>query len=946
MKHKIFLCCIVFYAGIISAQEVPDSIPKRVADNDVNIGYHSQSRESLSGAISQVTGAELNRSPVSILSEAFTGRLYGRGQCNMNSYSPLVVVDGMITPGPIWDYITPAEIESVALLKDASTTALYGIQGANGVLVINTRRGYPGKVRVNLSVDHAFQQMTHKPNIISSAEYAKLRNQAAFNDDNSRGMFSQFSQKELDAYASSSDPERYPDNDFYGMMVRDLTSFQRVNLSVQGGNKNVSMFSNVNVLNQNPFFIQGETKYKDQADYDVGLYTRWINYRTNLDFTFNRYLTGFLRLNGNVKFEKQPGYEYFTNSQGVDSRVSNTMEDIYTSLFSLAPTRVGPLTPDGEVITSPLSTNYPAYGRINRTGYNSSTDINNLAQTGLNLDLGFITDGLSLTGTMAYYSSSMGVLRGKKTYERWQFDESNLDSLVFTRYGAWNNKPLTFSKSASSTSYIASNVFLKLDKEFGIQKVAAMGYMNFQKLDFDLFPSYRANYGLSAQYGLNDRYFVKADVAYSGSEQFAPEKRYTLTPSLAVAWILSKESFLNDIEWIDYVKLRSSYGLSANDRGISQYLYADRLNIVNGGYSGDLAYTIEESQIGYPEISPEIMKSFNIGADLVLFKHLSVSLDYFRQRMDNMLINSYGLIPWYIGYSSSTFPKTNMGETRNHGIDADITYQTDLNSKMDFFSSLVMTYNRNEVIESGQVDNPEDYYRESYQNGFPIGQDYGYIVDYSGTGNGFYTSESEIYNSGLEFQIGTPRPGDLKFKDLNGDYIINEKDQDVIGNGALPRINFGLSLGSNFKSSVGLFDVYCLFQGVAWHKVYLDLNESDYEGVFSDIHMNAWTQEKYDAGQREFDYPALSLKSSYSQNHNDFFMMNGSYLRLKNLVIGYTIPEPLSNKLNLANLRIYLSGQNLFTIDGLKTKNIDPETRDLYTFQVFRIMNIGVNLSF
>lgn len=946
MINKIIFGCILFNAGLISAQQVPDSIQDLKKDSAIiSTGYLSQSLESVSGAVSTVSRDELEKSPVSTLSEALIGRLYGRGLCNINGSSPLIVVDGMITPDPIWNFITPAEIESVSLLKDASTTSIYGIQGANSVLVINTRRGYMGKVKVNLSVDHAFQQMTHKPNVVSSAEYATLRNQAAFNDDNSRGLFSMFSQEQIDAYAAGSDP-RYPDNDFYGMMVRKLTSFQRVNLSVSGGNKNVSMFSNVNVLNQNPFFIQGKTKYKDQADYDVGLFTRWINYRTNLDFTFNKFLTGFLRLNGNVSFNKQPGSEYFTNSQGVDSPVSNSIEDIYASLFSLAPTRPGPLTPDGEILTSPVSTSYPAYGRINRTGYNSTTSINNLAQTGLNLDLGFITEGLSLTGSMAYFVNSMGVLQGKKTYERWQLNESVLDSLVFTRYGSWNNKPLSFSKSASSSSYIASNVFLKYDRDIGSGKIAAMSYMNFQKLDFELFPSYRVNYGLSVQYGLNDKYFLKADAAYSGSEQFAPENRFTFTPSVAAAWVLSKESFLESIAWIDYLKVRTSYGLSANDRGISQYLYADKLNIVNGGYSGDLAYTIRETRIGYPDLSAEILKSFNFGTDLEFLNHWSVSVDYFHQKMDNMLINGYGLVPWYIGYSSATFPRTNMGKVRNHGVDANLSYQAPINSRMDFFSSLIITYNRNKVLESGQVDNPDSYFIKNYQNGYSIGQDFGYKVDYSGPGNGFYSSDVEIYNSGLDFQIGTPRPGDLKFTDLNEDGIINEKDKDVIGNGSLPRINFGLSLGTSYMSPVGLFDFSCLLQGVAWYKVYIDLNESLYEGVFSDMHMNAWTQEKYDAGERDFDYPALSLKSSYSQNRNDFFMMNGSYLRLKNLVVGYTVPESLARKFHLDNLRVYLSGQNLLSINGLKTRNIDPETRNLYTFQVFRVMNLGLNLSF
>ncbi len=946
MIRKIYIIgFLLFLTRILLAQQTPDSIVFISNGPQINMGYSSQNDESVSGAISSISGTELAKSPLGSLSETFVGRLYGRGVASINQSSYLVVVDGMITPDPIWNYITPEEIESVFFLKDASTTSIYGIQGANGVLVINTKKGSVGKVKISLSCDQAFMQMTHKPNKISSAEYAVLRNQAAYNDDNSKGMFSQFTQEEIDAFTSGSNPGRYPNNDYYGMMVRKLSSFQRVNLSASGGSKNIRMYSNVNIFNQNPLFVQGETKYKDQVNYDVGLYSRWINYRTNLDFTLNRYLSGFLRLNGNVRAEKQPGLEYFTNAQGVDSPVSNSYDDIYSSLFSLSPATIGPLTPDGEVVTSPISTSYPAYGRINRTGYNSSTAINNMTQTGLNLDLGFITEGLSLTGTFAYNFNSLGTLEGKKTYERWQFEKAVTDSVAFTKYGSWRNKPLSYSKNASDFSYLATNVLLNYEKEFGVQKISATSYMNFQKLDYDLFPSYRANYGLTVKYELQKKYFIKTDVAYSGSEQFAPENRYVFTPSVAAAWIISKESFMDGVEWIDYFKVRSSYGLSGNDKGVQQYLYADKLTF-GGGYISELAYGIDEQIIGNPEISPEIVKTFNIGTDLELVKKLSVSIDYYLQKTDNMLINSSGVIPWYIGYSSSTFPKANLGKMKNQGVEAKINYQTELNDKMDLFGSLIVAYNQNKVIESGQVDNGGGYYLKNNVNGLPYGQNIGYVVDYSGSGNGFYTSEDDIYNSNLEFQIGTPRPGDLKFKDLNGDNIINEKDRDAIGRGALPLINFGLSLGTNFKSNIGLFEASCLIQGVAFYKVYIDLDESMYEGVFSDVHMNAWTQEKYNAGQRDFDYPALSLKTSYSKIPNDFFMENGSYIRLKNLVISYSVTKTIAQKLHLNNLKVYLSGQNLITIDGLKSKNIDPEVRDLYKFQTSRVMNIGVALGF
>ena len=456
----------------------------------IQLGYTSQLRNDISGSVSTVSGVELEKSPVANLTQSFAGRLAGLttqettselSRSNTNLYirglsaargnGPLVMIDGIVVSynsNQTLDYISANEIESVTLLKDASTQALYGIQGANGLMVIKTKRGIKGEVKVKASFDQSMQQVTTKPTIYNSGDYAEMRNQAAFNDG--RGLNYLFSDAQIANYRGGNNPN-YPNNDWYDKYMKDFASMQRVGINVTGGNDKVRYYSNVNFMHQGGQFITDQTKYEPGAN------NTWLNYRSNVDMNLNKYLKAYVRLSGNIKRERTAGSGNAT---------------IYGSLLQIPPTIYGPLTPDvvdattglvitpGKVITTERVAS-PTYGMLNRSGYVRHTVTNITSQFGLDLDMSFLTKGLNLTGILAYQTNAVGSLSTTQNYERW-VRTTNLDALVFTKKGSETNTPLAYGKSHSFYYHLTYNAALNYKRDFGKHQVGGMAYMFFQNL--------------------------------------------------------------------------------------------------------------------------------------------------------------------------------------------------------------------------------------------------------------------------------------------------------------------------------------------------------------------------------------------------------------------------------------------------------------------------------
>lgn len=926
-------------------------------DDVVSMGYGTQSKRALTGSVATVSGEELERSPVANLSQTFSGRFAGlttqetfselsrastdlfvRGISGARQNGPLVVIDGIpvsYNSNQILEYISANEIDTITVLKDASTQAIYGIQGANGVIVITTKRGRKGPLQVKARLDHSVQEVTTKPMYYPAAEYAQMRNQAAFNDG--FGDEYLFTNNEIEEFQNGNNPN-YPSNDWYSRFVKDYATMQRVGVNVTGGNEKVQFFSNVNFMHQGGQFKTEQTKY------DPNPKNIWVNFRSNVGMKFNELLSSFVRLSGNIKREHTPG-------------VGN--QSIYSSIFQIPPTMFGPVIPDltadgepfpgaGQVVTTERVSS-PTYGMLNRSGYYNHTVTNIASQFGLDLDMDFLTDGLNLSGVFAYQTNSVGSLGTTQNYERW-LRTDDFNELGFVKKGSEQNTPLAYGKGHQYYYHLSYNTALNYQRQFGASKVSGMAYMFYQNLTKadnsspGLLPYNRISSGIEGNYAFDDRYLLKLVVGYSGSEQYARNVRYTTTPAVAGAWIVSNESFTSSATWLSNLKLRASYGKTANDQsGIARYAYLDNVTASRGGPIPYLQYMVNENQVGNPNIAAEISTKTNLGLDLGLFNSLSLSVDVFDERMDNMIVSALATIPAYQGIPLGNYPQVNGGQFENKGFEIVANYRKVFSQNFSAFVGGMFGYNKNKIINWNEAERTDDYVFRKREEGYSFGQEFGYLVDYS-NGNGFFNSEAELEASNLTYAFGVPRVGDLIYQDLNSDGKIDERDYAPIGNGVIPRTTYALSGGLTYRN----FDLNFLFQGVGNYSSMIGgtgIWETEYDGIFGSIHQDAWTAERY-ANDQIISWPALSLAKSVNHEPSDFVNFDRSYIRLKNLEIGYTLPLTVSKIFRSEHAKVLLSGQNLLTWDKMKTSDFGPEGGGYSGFPVYKVYNLGLSVTF
>lgn len=936
--QKYIAICLCWISGVIVFAQT-DSL-------QIQMGYYSVTELANTGAYSTVSGEVLSKSPVARLSQTLAGRLTGlstlelnseltqegiakiiRGSSTINGSQPTIIIDGIISPNSNFDFIRPEEIESITILKDGSTTAIYGMQGAIGVIVITTKRGYQGSRKVNVYVDQSFQQMTKRPQLPGSPEYAALRNEAGVND----GLqpYSQFSEAQIAGFKDETD-QLYPNNDWYNRFVKDWTYSQRAGISAQGGNDKAKYFSTINYLHQtSPFIITPEANRK----YDPTPKVHQASIRTNIDAKFNDYLSAFLLLNGCLNINKTTKY-------------GNA--DIYNRIFNLPPTMYGPLTPEemntdgnltpesNQVITHD-SEDYPVYGALNRSGYSRILTTTIQAQAGVNLDLNFLTKGLSLTGLMAYQTYGTNVTNTHQDFERY-VRHNDWTQLRFTKFKTYENTPLSYNKNSTFFYNLNLSARANYQRTFGDHQIQAMAFYYYSKQEkqsltgTSILPYLNENVGVTALYGYKNRYFVKGDLGYSGSEQFSPEHRYTATPAISAAWVASNEDFFPKLDWLNFLKLRISYAINANDQlGDSRFLYAD--DIRSDGYEG---------LRGNPNLSAEIIKKQNYGVEIGFLKDFSIRADYFDYRCDNMLIN-IGLIPEYQTVPLQYYPKLNNGKMENKGIELELGYDKQISDKLVVYGKASYTFTRNKILYSSELPYT-DYAYPTHTEGFRNGQPWGYLIDYS-NGNGMFNSQEEITTYGLTYSgMVAPREGDFIYRDLNNNGVIEEGDLAPIGHPRVPEIYYTLSGGIEWKN----FGLSFLLQGADNTSVVVR-EGGGYEyaglGLFTDLHQHAWTADRYANGEK-ITYPALSLTQSANHVANSFFVMDASYLKLRNVEMTYSLPESICREFNIEQIKLLVSGQNLLGFDRMRSKYIDPETGSITAFQPYRVYNIGLKLTF
>ena len=954
---------------------VPDS---EMLEETVVVAFGQQKKLSVTGAISTVASADLRKTTSTRLDNALAGRVTGltsmqsgggqpgvdgatmylRGAATTNGKSPLILVDGVERDNI--RTIDMNEVESISVLKDASATALYGVQGANGVILIQTRKGQKGKAQLNISVDQSWTSFTKEPSRLHSWEYCELRNEALMNDSQapefSEETIAKFRNPLLGLDPSSPDYDNqvairkavYCDNDYYRMYLKSNTPQTRANANISGGTDFVNYFVNVGYIHQGGNL---NTESPDYLGYDPSCYMNRLSLRSNLDFHITKNLTASLNIASYAENVNMPAVgDLYRGDQ------SWMITDIIYQSQTILPISPGPVTDPrfGGVSDGVVGYNYldrSAYEIINRRGFHTNKRKNLNTQFSVNWDLGeLVTKGLSVNGMAAYDTYNIGVLEGRKKERVYNVRvDYDSETLSYSSSNGDKIEPLTMTSSRFSNYQIYVQGSINYARTFGKHNVTAMAtaYRRFWEGTSADIPYNVLGTAARATYSFDDRYLVEGNLGYNGSEQFAPSKRFGLFPSGSIGWIASNESFLKGNKYLTWLKFRASYGLVGNDSmGGLRFLYQDdnKIQSGNGFVQGLGGKIVKEGLIGNKSITWELSKKMNLGVEIGLFKDFRINVDYFTEKRDQILLKRR-TVPSFQGVSSDYIPRVNMGKVDNHGVDVEVSYSHTFNRDFSISSRVNFGFNDNTAIELDEPMRSEEYAYQYHEEGFRLGQEFGYLIDWDSPGNGYFTSQDEIdsyYPYGFG---GKPRVGDFVYKDVNGDGVIDQKDLSPIGySTTVPGLNYGISLGLNFKG----IDFNVLFSGLGRYSKYYSgqgVVEWTKQGTYFDWTRNGWTEERYKNGEK-ITYPAISTTKTVSHTENDFFIQNRSFLRLKNIELGYTLPERFLSKVGVKALRVYVSGQNLFVWDNLRITHIDPEQNNSYGYPITKNVTLGLNINF
>lgn len=943
----------------------------------VAVGYGVQKKVSVTGAVSSIETKDVVQSSSASLANALSGRISGltsiqsgggqpgrddatmylRGAATTNGTSPLVLIDGV--PRDNIRTIDPNEVASVSILKDASATALFGVRGANGVILITTRRGTVGKMELSVNAEQSYTSFTREPERLHSLEYMALRNEAARNDGITTPPFDQAT---MDMYANplaGLDPNApdyaeqarirqymYPDHDYYREYISRYSPQTRINMSASGGTEKVSYFVNAAYLHQGGNL---NTESKSVLGYDPASKMDRYNFRANIDYNVTKSLKSFLNIGSYIEQVNMPAAWLYGND------TNWMMRDLLYQAQTILPITPGPTTIEGfgvepGQIVDPGYMDRSAFEIMNRMGYRNEVRANLNASFALDWDLSnAITKGLSVKGMISYDSKSTTAMQGQKSERLYLADVNSTTNTMSYAIKRSGESLLSIAKGADSRYNINLQGSINYKRTFGTKHditgmiLAQRDYWESTggEIPYNLL-------GVSGRftYSYDSRYLGEVNMGYNGSEQFAPSKRYGFFPAVSAGWVISNEDFMRDNGLITNLKLRASYGKVGNDKmGSARFLYQDNITM-GGGPLGSLGLGkgVNQGLLGNPNLSWEVAEKQNYGVDVQVLNALNLTVDYFVENRSQILI-SRGTVPEFQGIPLGNIPKVNMGVVDNSGYEVELTYNKTLFKDLSMTIRGNYSYNHNKRKFMDEAMRDETYAYRYRSTGYSIGQAWGYKIDYS-NGNGYFNSQQELdeYLATTTYGFGDPRVGDFKYVDLNKDGIVNDKDQAPIGFSSIPRVAYGFTLNLNYKS----FDFTAFFQGVSkYSSNYSAQGVYEYiiRGTYFDYHKNAWTAERYANGDK-ITYPALSTHSNTNHVANDFFIMDRSFTRLKNIELGYTFSEGALSKLGVRNLRIYASGQNLFTWDHLRMGHLDPEGNDPIGYPVTKMMNFGVDLTF
>ncbi|MFZ4724342.1 MAG: SusC/RagA family TonB-linked outer membrane protein [Paludibacter sp.] len=925
----------------------------------VVVGYGTQKKATMTGSVVSVSSKDLLKTPTANMATALIGRTPGlttyqksgqpgadgitlriRGIETTNNAEPLILVDGVERD---FTQLDPNEIESISVLKDAASTAVFGIRGANGVMIITTKKGEEGPARVSVTSNVAIQQPTRMPALIDAHGFMQMYNEALLNDNKTATPFFSEStmQKFLNPNKTAFEAVEYPNVDWMKMALKPYALQQQHNVTISGGSKNTKYYTSVGYFTQ-----EGLTKDFGQQVNDRQL---------NNEYAYDRF-----NLRSNIDVDVTPTTKIGVMISGVISKI-NQPTDIWSTLLSTTPIS-GPTIYNGMVISAGASS-VPILSPLSNMIGNSNTEKNQntIALTlNFNQKLDFITKGLLLRGLGSYDSYYLhNITRGQGTVTysivylpdangniAMQFKPSGEQFLVTTS-DAWGRSRKMHGelaleyKNTFGKHTIGGLLLATADKKWYTTDVLKDKY-------YTVPMSYLGVVGRFT-YDYSSKYLFEVNMGYNGSENFPANKRYALFPALSIGWNVAEEQFVKDNISDDILgkfKLRGSYGVVGNDVSYGtdangnavqyRFLYLPTPYYSGGGaVMGDVTSPTNQAgfiggALGNTNVTWETAAKQNFGFELSMLKNqFAFNFDLFKSDRKDILMRQ-NTMPIHTALPPDTY---NLGLTTNQGFEMDGKWRQDLGG-FSYFIGGNYSFSRNKIIEMDEVmdiNNPN-----TWKTGRRIGENFGYVAD------GFFNNQDELAKGPV---LGTPGLGETRYVDVNGDGVISIKDMVPIGNPEFPEINYGFNFGGSYNG----FDLSVLFQGATnTTKIMGGKFQKPFDvngGILAFTVAERWTPETASTAQR----PRLTLNYANPTSYlpSTIWARDGSYLRLRNIELSYRFDRKIIKKaLGIEGMRIYINGQNLLTFDNLKF--IDPEgsTTDSWTYPQLKVYNMGLKVDF
>ena len=896
----------------------------------VVVGYGRQRRVTMTGSVATITTRELLQSPVSNLTNALAGRLPGlittqrsgepgvdasalyiRGLATLGNARPIVVVDGVERS---MDYIDPNDIESFSILKDAASTAVFGMRGANGVVMVTTKRGRRSVPQMNFRTSYGIQQPTKTPEFLGSYDYARLRNEALVNDGNQPT----YTPQQLEDYRNGLG---YNTN-YYDYLIQP-SQVGNANLNISGGNSIVRYFLSAGLNIQ-------EGNYRHTMDNDQGYNSNNIMKRFNL--------------RANVDVDVTPTLLVRLNLAGIQTNRSdpNSSASTIFNIMNRMPPTLPILNPDSSLFGNGTYTSN-LLGEVSRKGYR--VFLNNTLQGTLSAEkkLDWITKNLSVKFSYSYDNIASPSVTYGRSYAVFypvygnngditRYEQVGTDSRIDPNgsFGGGSLERITFTEGA-----------LNWFRQYNKHNITAMGNWNRRlRRVGSAIPYAFQTYLFRTQYNYDSKYMLELNGSYMGSENFPPESRYGFFPSVSAGWVISQERFINSnssLSFINLLKLRASYGEVGNDQvGSERFLWFTSWTGANQYWFGTgnnpaQANGWAQGAIGNPGVTWERGQQLNVALEGSFWDDaLSFTIEGYKQRRSNILI-SRGTLTDVFGQN---IKPQNIGIVDNKGVDVELGHQLTIGEFLYFIKGN-FTYSKNKILFQDEVARTNPW---MVRTGLPIGTKFGLVH------TGFFQTQEEVDASAQQF--GTVMPGDIKYLDLDGDgKVLAGYDESPIGYSRTPEIMYGFSAGGGYKG----VDFSILFQGAANASVMLN-NEAVYEffqeGKVKPFHLDRWTPETASTAT----YPLLHY-STNANNHraSTFWIRSADYLRIKNLELGYTLPSRWTERIKIKSTRIFVNGMNVFTFKNeLDDYYVDPEIDDGYgaMYPIQKVWSAGLDINF